>query len=222
MTQTVGSSGSIPAPRRRADKTGSLRQLFTSKRKTTLTREEAETEILSLFKSRRPYWYSVIGRKLPDLYVEDVFGQVGVRIAADFKKYDASTVKHFNAYIAKTCIRCAVDQLRRHRTEAEALKNGTTQHCMGLPETATDPDLTDLMAAQEGYLRVRVVMDDVLTDRQHTIYVLRHVMELNSRDIGEALDIKAPLVRKDLQAAQKILGSDEVRQRLRDVLGEGR
>lgn len=216
MTQTAESSGSIPAPRR-TTKAAGLRQAITRKR--ALTEAEAREEILRQFESRRSYWFSVIGRKLPNRYVEDVYGRVGVRIAEDFIKHDASTIKDIGGYIATACIRCAVDQLRRHKTEAEALKNGKTQMSMGHPEVFTDHDS---VVAREGYLRVREVMADVLTDRQHLIYVLRHVKELNSPEIGDALGISAALARKELSAAQKALDREEVKQRLRSVLSEER
>jgi hypothetical protein len=55
VTQTVGSSGSIPAPRRRADKTISIRQLLTGKRKPALTTSRAVRGTIDAAGLRRPW-----------------------------------------------------------------------------------------------------------------------------------------------------------------------
>ncbi|GHB28883.1 hypothetical protein GCM10010306_021610 [Streptomyces umbrinus] len=217
MTQSVKSSGSIPAQRRTPSTFASLRQTITRKRE--LTEAMAQEEILGRLDSRRAHWYRVIGRKLPERYVEDVYGQVCLQIAEDFEKHDASTVKDVDGYIAKVCIRCASDKLRRHTTEAKALQNGKAQTAMGHPQAVNDHDN---VVARERYLIVRNVMAEVLTERQHLIYVLRHVKDLNSPEIGAALDISAVLARKELSAAQKALDRKEVKQRLRSLLHEER
>ncbi|UXY24885.1 hypothetical protein N8I84_41290 (plasmid) [Streptomyces cynarae] len=209
MTQSVESSGSFPA---RRSKIPSLRQAITRKREQT--RDEAKAEVLRRLHDRRAHWYGVIRKKAPEHFVEDLYGQASVRITAFIEKNDPRTIKDIDGYIARTCINCAIDQLRRSKAEAEAL----VRH--GAPAETVHDD--DAVVASERYLLVRKVMAEVLTERQHMAYVLRHVTKLNSPEIGELLGISHALARKELSAAQKALDKEEVKQRLRDLLHEQR
>lgn len=103
------------------------------------------------------------------------------------------------------------------RGQSAPERQGPDRH--GHPQAVNDHDN---VVARERYLIVRNVMAEVLTERQHLIYVLRHVKELNSPEIGAALDISAVLARKELSAAQKALDRKEVKQRLRSLLHEER
>ncbi len=204
---TVESSGPLPAPRR-----SKLKVLQAIARKREQTQDEARTEVLRRLGDRRAYWHAVIRQRVPGRYVEDVYGQVTVRISAYIAKTDPRTIKDIDAYIATTCVNCAIDQLRRSKSEAAVLIK------VGIPPEGVSD--TDEVVESEGYLLIRKVMAELLTNRQHLVYVLRHVKELNSREIGEALGIKPTLARKELEAAQKALAKEEVKRRLRSLLHE--
>ncbi|MEU3522068.1 sigma-70 family RNA polymerase sigma factor [Streptomyces sp. NPDC006654] len=208
MTQSVESSGSFPARRRMIP---GLHQIISRKREQTW--DEAKAEILRRLHERRPHWYSVIRAKLPEHHVEDVYGQASVRITEFVEENDPRSIKDFDGYIARICINCAIDQLRRSDAEAKAL----VKH--GVPPEGMDDDV---VADSDGYLFVRKVMAEVLTERQHRAYVLRHVMKLNSPEIGEVLGISHALARKELSKAQKALDREEVKVRLRSLRAERR
>ena len=210
VTQSVESSGSFPARRRGA--------IPDPRQALTLNREQTEAdpaaEVLKRLADHRAYWYAVIRSKVPELYVEDAYGEACVRITENVAKHDPRRIVNIDAYIRRTCINCAIDQLRRKTAEAETLvKLGS------MPETLVDDDA---VIASERYLIVREVLADVLTERQHISYVLRHVFKLTSREIGERLEISHALARKDLSAAQKALDKEEVRHRLRTLLHDAR
>ncbi|MFE9240517.1 RNA polymerase sigma factor [Streptomyces sp. NPDC007007] len=151
---------------------------------------------------------------MPDRYVEDVYGQASVRISERLEKIDPLSIKDIDGYIARTCINCAIDQLRRSGREADMLVR-----LAALPEDVNDHDE---VVASERYLIVREVIAEVLTGRQHLAYVLRHVKELNAKEIGEVLGISHALARKELSAAQQALDKGEVKGRLRALVQEER
>lgn len=210
MTQSVESSGSFPT--RRRGRIPSLRQAITHNRDQTAA--EAKAKMLQRLTDRQTYWYAAIRRQVPERYVDDAYGNACVRITEYVAKHDPRTLRNVDAYIAKICINCAIDQLRRTKAEAKTLvKLGT------LPETLVDEDT---VVTSERYLLVREVLASVLTERQHIAYVLRHVFHLNSLEIGEQLEISHALARKELSAAQKALDKEEVRHRLRSLLQDPR
>ncbi|MEV5049347.1 sigma-70 family RNA polymerase sigma factor [Streptomyces griseoincarnatus] len=178
-------------------------------RKRAQTEEEARVAITARLNDRRAYWYAVIRRRLPERYADDVYGQASLRIAEWLEKYDPRDIDDVDGFIARTCINCAIDELRRLMREAAALVKVDVT-----PEAITD----DQVAASHGYLLVREVMADHLTERQHLVYVLRHVKELNGREIADTLGISHSLARKELSAAQKALDKEEVKERLRKIL----
>jgi RNA polymerase sigma factor (sigma-70 family) len=208
VTESAASSG----PRRQKRE---ISKLFQGRlRKSEMTEEEAKEKakekILNLLQERRSYWLALVRRFVPDHYAEDVLQIGSMEIFTSLQRMDARDINVPEAWITTLLLRRAIDAVRRGEAEARALQK------QGLPpESWRDPDVVDATA---GYLLIREVMADVLTDRQHEIYILRHVGKFNSPEIAKALGIKAALVRKELSKAQAILGTAEVRKRLRERL----
>ncbi|MER6736489.1 RNA polymerase sigma factor [Streptomyces puniciscabiei] len=204
MTDSAASSG--PFRRKRE-----VPKLFQGRvARSEITQEEVSDAILQLLDSRRSYWLAIIRRFVPDRYAEDVLQQGSIKIYQSLERTDARDIRDPNGWIARVCINCALDERRRMDTEAKALRRHGLE-----PETWHDPEVVEAAA---GYLAIREVMDEVLTERQHEIYVLRHVAKFNSPEIAAMLEIKSTSVRKDLSLAQKILNKPEVRERLRSRL----
>ncbi|MGW7256755.1 RNA polymerase sigma factor [Streptomyces sp. NPDC054834] len=209
-------SGSIPAPRRR--KFPGLCQALAGKRERT--EAEAKAEILHRLHTGSRQWYAILRWKLPERYVEDVFGQVTVDLAERLEKIDARTIVNVDAYIWRVCRNAATDQLRRAAAEAVALVR-----LAALPQPAVDH--SDEVLADERKMITLGFLSEVLTERQAVAYTLRYYDGgLSGPEIAEALGISHASVRKDLSVAQKAveeaLNDPEVNQRLRSLLEDGR
>jgi RNA polymerase sigma factor (sigma-70 family) len=185
-------------------------ELFQNRsKKRAMTAEEAKEAVMELIVKHRSHWLALTRRIVSYHHGEDVL-QIGIEQIIKILPTYPKNISSPSGFIATILSRRAVDELRRIQAEARALeKHGV------VPETWTDPDVVE---ATEGYLRVRAVLDEVLPERQHEVYVLTHVGKFKSAEIAEMLGIKATSVRKDLSLAQAVLDDEEVRQRLREHL----
>jgi RNA polymerase sigma factor (sigma-70 family) len=209
---TVESSGSVPAPRRR--KFPGLPQVLTGKREQT--EAEAKSEVLRHLNERQAYWYSILRKNLPERYVEDSYGQLCVNVTERLEVMDARDIVNVKAYIARVCVNVATDQLRRNAAEAAALVKVAT---LSPDDRVDDPDN---LIASERQMILLGFLAEVLTERQSTIYVLRHVTKLNGPEIALAMNISHDSVRTELKVAQRAvdqaLDDPEVNKHLRGLL----
>lgn len=204
VTESVAGSG---RPRKRARVIPELFQNRAKKR--AMTAEEAKEAVMELLVTHRSHWLALTRRIVSYHHGEDVL-QIGIEQIVKTLPTYPKVITNPSGFIATILSRRAVDELRRIHAEARALeKHGA------VPEKWTDPDVVE---ATEGYLRVRAVLSEVLPERPHEAYVLRHVGKFENAEIAEMLGIKVTSVRKDLSLAQAALKDEKVRQRLREHL----
>ncbi|GAA3821360.1 hypothetical protein GCM10022226_47080 [Sphaerisporangium flaviroseum] len=159
--------------------------------------------ILEDLERQSSIYKKIILTRIDKRYVDDVWGEARVRMAAYLRA--GNIVDNPAAYMTKVCINCAYDELNKIKKRAEKLLGDDFSV---LQSGALQGDESSL-----GYRTVKDVLDDVLTKRDHTAYVLRHVFHLNGREIAQAMGWSHDSVRQALRRAQKILDDPEVRRR---------
>jgi RNA polymerase sigma-70 factor (ECF subfamily) len=136
---------------------------------------------------------------------EDVAQEIFIRVFRHLKGF--RTGQEFGAWLYRVTVNAAHDHRRRRGrlAQGEAPWAEGTEHEDPGPGPAASVQGQELRRALESAL-------ELLSDRERTIFVLREVEGLESREVARALGITSITVRRHLSRA---------RRRLREALGEG-
>ncbi|WP_433512716.1 RNA polymerase sigma factor [Nonomuraea sp. CA-143628] len=160
-------------------------------------------EILEDLERQSSTYKNIILTRIDKRYVDDVWGEARVKMAAHLRA--GNVVDNPAAYMTRVCINCANDELNKIKKRAEKL--------LGDDFSVLQLDPLQDDESSLGYRAVKDILDDVLAERDHTAYVLRHVFHLNGKEIARAMGWSHVSVRQALCRAQKILDDPEVQRR---------
>lgn len=194
MTESIENPGSFSVPGRRT-----FLGLWGPAR--TEAPESAEDKILWL-QERAGHFRRIIYGCIAERYVADVWQTALLAMTEHLKR--GNQVENLSAYMATVCRNCARDELERIRRRAELLIDDT--------EVLQDRGVL-LDDSGLDYEEVKKVLEEVLTPLEHKVYVLRHVYDLPSRQIGALLGSSAASVRQTIRRAHRKVNTPEVKAR---------
>jgi RNA polymerase sigma-70 factor (ECF subfamily) len=129
---------------------------------------------------------------------EDVAQEVFIRVFRHLKGFRVG--QEFGAWLYRVTVNAAHDYRSRRRRLARG------EAPLEEPEQRIDPDARADAPAEQGELRQALERAlETLTERERTIFVLREIEGLGSREVARALGITSITVRRHLSLARRRL-----------------